>query len=128
MKNKQLVIPRNPSQAPASLFRLTRTLKVRGDAIYIIFGGIAGSVFIFFTGMDKSLVLTLCICWVPLAMSLYFYFRFIRGKPKYYFDYTLNGMYGRRLIAPPPRRIPVRERAAAQKKNSGRDSDHAETA
>ena len=36
MKSDLMTIPRNPAQAPASLFRVTRTLKVRGDAIYII--------------------------------------------------------------------------------------------
>ena len=47
-----LAIPRNPAQIPASQFRLSRNLKVRGDAIYIIFGGIIGAVFLFFALMD----------------------------------------------------------------------------
>ena len=52
-----LAIPRNPAQIPASQFRLSRNLKVRGDAIYIIFGGIIGAVFLFFVLMDASAIL-----------------------------------------------------------------------
>ena len=113
MKSEMMIIPRNPSQAPASLFRVTRTLKVRGDAIYIIFGGIAASVFIFFIAMDLSLILALGTSWMPLAAALWFYFKFVREKPKYYFDYALNGLFGRRLIAP------------KRKKNAERKQKHA---
>ncbi len=97
MNGELMNIPRNPPQAPASLFRVTRNLKVRGDAIYIIFGGIAGSVFVFFVTMDLSLILALAVSWMPLAGALWFYFKFVRNKPKYYFDYALNGLFGRRL-------------------------------
>ena len=100
MGGELMNIPRNPPQAPASLFRVTRNLKVRGDAIYIIFGGIAGSVFVFFVTMDLSLILALAVTWIPLAGALWFYFKFVREKPKYYFDYSLNGLFGRSLIAP----------------------------
>ena len=109
MKNDLMTIPRNPAQAPASLFRVTRTLKVRGDAIYIIFGGIAASVFIFFVAMDFSLILALGTSWMPLAVALWFYFKFVREKPKYYFDYALNGLFGRKLVAP------VRKKSAERK-------------
>ena len=97
MGGELMNIPRNPPQAPASLFRVTRNLKVRGDAIYIIFGGIAGSVFVFFVTMDLSLILALAVTWIPLAGALWFYFKFVRNKPKYYFYYALNGLFGRRL-------------------------------
>ena len=109
MNSDLMNIPRNPAQAPASLFRVTRTLKVRGDAIYIIFGGIAASVFVFFIAMDISLVLALGSSWLPLAAALWFYFKFVREKPKYYFDYALNGLFGRRLVAP------ARKKAAERK-------------
>ena len=59
MNEALMVIPRNPPQAPPSLFRVSRSLKVRGDAIYIIFGGIAGSVVVFFIMMDIALPLAL---------------------------------------------------------------------
>ncbi len=100
MKSELMTIPRNPAQAPASLFRVTRTLKVRGDAIYIIFAGIAASVLVFFVAMDLSLTLALCVSWMPLAGALWFYFKFVREKTKYYLDYSLNGLFGRSLIAP----------------------------
>ena len=92
-----LVIPRNPAQIPASQFRLSRNLKVRGDAIYIIFGGIIGAVFLFFTLMDASAILALAVSWIPLAVSVWFYFRFVREKPRYYFDYWLNSLFGTAL-------------------------------
>lgn len=113
MKNELMYIPRNPAQAPASLFRVTRTLKVRGDAIYIIFGGIAASVFVFFIAMDLSLILALGTSWIPLAASLWFYFKFVREKPKYYFDYALNGLFGRKLIAPTRRKSAERKQKNA---------------
>ena len=113
MKSELLYIPRNPAQAPASLFRVTRTLKVRGDAIYIIFGGIAASVFVFFIAMDLSLILALGTSWIPLAASLWFYFKFVREKPKYYFDYALNGLFGRKLIAPTRRKSAERKQKNA---------------
>ena len=109
MKSDLMTIPRNPPQAPASLFRVTRTLKVRGDAIYIIFGGIAASVFIFFIAMDLSFILALGTSWMPLAAALWFYFTFVREKPRYYFDYALNGLFGRKLVAP------ARKKAAERK-------------
>ena len=56
-----LAIPRNPAQIPASQFRLSRNLKVRGDAIYIIFGGIIGAVFLFFALMDASAILAVAV-------------------------------------------------------------------
>ena len=104
MKTDLMNIPRNPPQAPPSLFRVTRNLKVRGDAIYILFGGIAGSVLVFFAAMDVSLILALTLSWTPLAAAFWFYFKFVREKPKYYFDYALNGLFGRRLSAPVRRR------------------------
>ena len=113
MKSDLMTIPRNPAQAPASLFRVTRTLKVRGDAIYIIFGGIAASVFVFFIAMDLSLILALGTSWIPLAASLWFYFKFVREKPKYYFDYALNGLFGRKLIAPTRRKSAERKQKNA---------------
>ena len=100
MNQELLTIPRNPPQAPPSLFRVTRTLKVRGDAIYIIFGGIAASVLLFFVSMDVSLLLALGISWMPIAGALCFYFKFVRGKPKFYFDYVLNGLFGRKITLP----------------------------
>ena len=100
MNHELLIIPRNPAQAPASLFRVTRTLKVRGDAIYIIFGGIAASVLVFFVTMDISLILALSVTWMPLAGALWFYFKFVREKPKYFFDYSLNSLFGSKLTAP----------------------------
>ena len=92
-----LVIPRNPAQIPASQFRLSRNLKVRGDAIYIIFGGIIGAVFLFFALMDASAIQALAISWIPLAVSVWFYFRFVREKPRHYFDYWLNSLFGTAL-------------------------------
>ena len=92
-----LVIPRNPAQIPASQFRLSRNLKVRGDAIYIIFGGIIGAVFLFFALMDASAILAVAVSWIPLATSVWFYFRFVREKPRYYFDYWLNSLFGTAL-------------------------------
>ena len=92
-----LAIPRNPVQIPASQFRLSRNLKVRGDAIYIIFGGIIGAVFLFFALMDVSAILAVAVSWIPLAASVWFYFRFVREKPRYYFDYWLNSLFGTAL-------------------------------
>ena len=92
-----LAIPRNPAQIPASQFRLSRNLKVRGDAIYIIFGGIIGAVFLFFALMDASAILAIAVSWIPLAVSVWFYFRFVREKPRYYFDYWLNSLFGTAL-------------------------------
>ena len=88
-----LAIPRNPAQIPASQFRLSRNLKVRGDAIYIIFG----AVFLFFALMDASVILAVAVSWIPLAASVWFYFRFVREKPRYYFDYWLNSLFGTAL-------------------------------
>ena len=51
-----LAIPRNPAQIPASQFRLSRNLKVRGDAIYIIFGGIIGAVFLSLLSPQRAFV------------------------------------------------------------------------
>ena len=92
-----LAIPRNPAQIPASQFRLSRNLKVRGDAIYIIFGGIIGAVFLFFALMDVSAILAVAVSWIPLAVSVWFYFRFVLEKPRYYFDYWLNRLFGTAL-------------------------------
>lgn len=97
MEEAPLVIPRNPAQIPASQFRLSRNLKVRGDAIYIIFGGIIGAVFLFFALMDTSAILAVAVSWIPLAVSVWFYFRFVREKPRYYFDYWLNSLFGTAL-------------------------------
>ena len=74
-----LAIPRNPAQIPASQFRLSRNLKVRGDAIYIIFGGIIGAVFLFFALMDASAILAVVASWIPLAISVWFYFQIGRA-------------------------------------------------
>lgn len=95
--DKPLIIPKNPSQVPVSQFRLSRNLKVRGDAIYIIFSGIVGAVFLFFCLMDFSAVLAVAVSWIPLAVSLWFYWKFVREKPRFYFDYWLNGLFGRNL-------------------------------
>ena len=92
-----LSIPRNPAQVPASQFRLSRNLKVRGDAIYIIFGGIVGAVFLFFVLMETSALLAVGVAWIPLVFSLWFYFKFVREKPRFYFDYWLNGFFGKNL-------------------------------
>ncbi len=92
-----LIIPRPPAQIPASQFRISRNLKVRGDAIYIIFGGIIGSVCLFFASMEISAVLAVSISWGPLITSIWFYFRFVREKPRYYFDYCLNTLFGNAL-------------------------------
>ena len=74
-------------------FKLRVTRKSEAGAC----GGIAGSVFVFFVTMDLSLILALAVTWIPLAGALWFYFKFVRNKPKYYFDYALNGLFGRRL-------------------------------
>ncbi len=100
-----LNIPRNPSQIPLSQFRLSRNLKVRGDAIYIIFSGIIGTVFLFFVLMDASALLALGVSWIPLALTVWFYFRFVRGRPKYYFDYWLNERFGDRLCVKSRRKV-----------------------
>ena len=92
-----LVIPRNPAQVPPSQFRLSRNLKVRGDAIYIIFSGIIGAVLLFFVLMDTSAILALGVSWIPLAVSVWFYFRFVRERPRFYFDYWLNSRFGSTL-------------------------------
>ena len=92
-EEQPLVVPRNPAQIPASQFRLSRNLKVRGDAIYIIFGGIIGAVFLFFALMDASAILAVAVSWIPLAASVWFYFRFVREKPRYYFDYWINSLF-----------------------------------
>lgn len=92
-----LTIPKNPPQIPPSQFRISRNLKVRGDAIYIIFGGIVASVFLFFCLMDMSVILALAISWIPVAVAVWFYFRFVRDRPRYYFDYWINGLFGRGL-------------------------------
>ena len=92
-----LTIPRNPPQTPASQFRISRNLKVRGDAIYIIFGGIVASTLLFFCLMDTSAILAFAISWTPLALAVWFYFRFVRERPRYYFDYWINGLFGRSL-------------------------------
>ena len=105
-----LAIPRNPAQIPASQFRLSRNLKVRGDAIYIIFGGIIGAVFLFFVLMDASAILTIAVSWIPLAVSVWFYFRFVREKPRYYFDYWLNSLFGTALRLDPRKTIRLKAR------------------
>lgn len=100
MDDRLMTIPKNPPQTPPSLFRVTRSLKVRGDAIYIIFGGVGASVMVFFVAMDTALLLALGIAWMPLAASVWFYFHFVRGKPRYYIDYTVNALFGRDLVSP----------------------------
>lgn len=105
-----LAIPRNPAQIPASQFRLSRNLKVRGDAIYIIFGGIIGAVFLFFALMDVSAILAVAVSWIPLAVSVWFYFRFVREKPRYYFDYWLNSLFGTALRLDPRKTIRLKAR------------------
>ena len=99
-----LAIPRNPAQIPASQFRLSRNLKVRGDAIYIIFGGIIGL-------MDASAILAVAVSWIPLAISVWFYFRFVREKPHYYFDYWLNSLFGTALRLDTQKTIRLKARA-----------------
>lgn len=96
-EDRPLTIPRNPSQIPPSQFRLSRNLKVRGSAIYIIFSGIIAAVFLFFVLMDISALLALGVFWIPLLFSIWFYFKFVREKPKYYFDYVLNNIFGHGL-------------------------------
>lgn len=105
-----LAIPRNPAQIPASQFRLSRNLKVRGDAIYIIFGGIIGAVFLFFALMDASAILAVAVSWIPLAASVWFYFRFVREKPRYYFDYWINSLFGTALRLDPRKTIRLKAR------------------
>ena len=105
-----LAIPRTPVQIPASQFRLSRNLKVRGDAIYIIFGGIIGAVFLFFALMDASAILSVAVSWIPLAASVWFYFRFVREKPRYYFDYWLNSLFGTALRLDPRKTIRLKAR------------------
>ena len=97
MQDIPLTIPKNPPQIPPSQFRISRNLKVRGDAIYIIFGGIVASAFLFFCLMDISAILALAISWIPLTFAVWFYFRFVREPPRYYFDYWINGFFGRGL-------------------------------
>ena len=105
-----LAIPRNPAQIPASQFRLSRNLKVRGDAIYIIFGGIIGAVFLFFALMDVSAILAVAVSWIPLTASVWFYFRFVREKPRYYFDYWINSLFGTALRLDPRKTIRLKAR------------------
>ena len=83
MDEPLLKIIKNPPQAPKSYFRLTRQIKIRGEAIYIIFAGIVLSVFLFFVLMDSSLIASLLFSWLPLALSFIFYFTFVKDKPKY---------------------------------------------
>ncbi|MBN2643292.1 MAG: hypothetical protein JXR78_16695 [Victivallales bacterium] len=105
-----LCIPGNPGQIPPSQFRLSRNMKVRGDAIYIIFSGIIGTVLMFFILMDTSAVLAIGVSWVPLVASTWFYFRFVRGRSKYYFEYWLNGLSGDRLRVASSRVIRLKAR------------------
>ena len=105
-----LAIRRNPAQIPASQFRLSRNLKVRGDAIYIIFGGIIGAVFLFFALMDVSAILAVAVSWIPLAASVWFYFRFVPEKPRYYFDYWLTSLFGTALRLNPRKTIRLKAR------------------
>ena len=42
--------------------------------------------------MDTSAVLAVATAWIPLAISVWFYFRFVREKPRYYFEYFLNSL------------------------------------
>lgn len=106
-----LIVPKNPSQVPPSQFRLSRNLKVRGDAIYIIFAGIVGAVFLFFCLMDFSAILAVAVSWIPLVISLWFYFKFVRDKPRYYFDYWLNGLFSKNLCVDFKRAIRLKERS-----------------
>ncbi len=94
MSDSPTIIPRNPAQIPASQFRITRNLKVRGDAIFLIFGGIVAAVILFVVLLDISLIPAIAFSWMPLSGSVWFYFRFIREKPQYYFDYWLNSLFG----------------------------------
>jgi hypothetical protein len=97
MDEPLLKIIKNPPQAPKSYFRLTRQIKIRGEAIYIIFAGIVLSVFLFFVLMDSSLIASLLFSWLPLAFSFIFYFTFVKDKPKYYLDYYINELFGNYL-------------------------------
>ena len=65
--------------------------------LMLIFGGIIGAVFLFFVLMDISAILAVGVCWIPLVFAVWFYFRFVREKPKYYFDYWLNSLFGTAL-------------------------------
>ena len=100
MEEPLLKIMKNPPQAPKSYFRLTRQIKIRGEAIYIIFAGIVLSVFLFFVLMDSSLIASLIFSWMPLAIAFIFYFTFVKDKPKYYLDYYLNELFGNYLTVP----------------------------
>ena len=82
---------------PGLAVRLSRNLKVRGDAIYIIFGGIIGAVFLFFVLMDISAILAVGVCWIPLVFAVWNRYTYSREKPKYYFDYWLNSLFGTAL-------------------------------
>jgi uncharacterized membrane protein YobD (UPF0266 family) len=97
MDQPLIKIIKNPPQAPKSSFRLTRQIKIRGEAIYIIFAGIVLSVFCFFILMDSSLIASLLFSWLPLAFSFIFYLKFVKDKPKYYLDYYLNELFGNYL-------------------------------
>ncbi len=103
--DKPIIIPKNPAQIPPSQFRLSRNLKVRGDAIYIIFAGIVGAVCLFVALMDTSAILALITSPIPLVFSTWFYFKFVREKPRYYFEYYLNGIFGTSLRLHPKKKV-----------------------
>jgi len=92
MSEQLIEIPANPPPPPISQFKVSRNLKVRGDAIYIIFGGVLFSVLVFLMLLNTSIFLALLLAGVPTAGAVMFYFRFVRNKPKYYFDYWCNGL------------------------------------
>ena len=66
--------------------------------------------FLFFCLMDTSAVLAVATAWIPLVVSVWFYFRFVREKPRYYFEYFLNSLYGNTLRIDPHKKLLLKAR------------------
>jgi hypothetical protein len=55
-------------------------------------------------------VLAVATAWIPLVVSVWFYLRFVREKPRYYFEYFLNSLFGNTLRIDPHKKLLLKAR------------------
>ena len=99
-EEKAMTVPRNPPKAPEAMFDMFG-VKLRGDAVYICFGGLLASVLVFIIALDVSIFLAAGLSWIPFAASAWFYIKFVHNRPKGYFDYWLVSQFNTSLRRKP---------------------------
>lgn len=82
-------ITRNPGQTVASVVKLFG-FRVRGNSVYVFFGGLAGGIFSAVLAYPVHIALAAAVLPVLPIASAIFVRKFIAGKPRDYFFFWLE--------------------------------------